>query len=95
MNLHITTGQRVGKPYILTIEDKSVLQEGQTEFQTTQTSPFVNHHDCVSTQAVYDAIKDKAGTLEAPALIASVNAPTHQGRQNVYIENGSLKLITA
>lgn len=93
MLIYITVGV---SPYLLSIEDKSVLLEGQTEFQTTQTSPFVTGYDASCTKIVYDAIVDKVGTIEAPAFhankIIAETAP-YEGRQNCYIENGSLKLV--
>lgn len=92
MNIHITTGQRPNRPFLLSIEDKSILLEGQTEFVSTQTSQFVNNYDCTCTQETYNAIVDKVGTLEAPALIATSSSPVYPDRLNVYIENGSLKL---
>lgn len=92
MNIYITRGNRANRPFLLSCEDKSVLPEGQTEWITTQTSEFVTGFDCVCTREVYDEIIDKVGTLEAPALIANANSPIYQGRTNVYIENGSLKI---
>jgi hypothetical protein len=93
MDIHITVGQRPNKPFLLSVENKAVLPEGQETFETTQTSPFVTHYDCTCTQNTYNQIEDKVGTLEAPALIANANAQPYEGRMNVYIENGSLKIL--
>jgi hypothetical protein len=92
MNAYITTGV---SPFILSIEDKAVIPPGQTEWQTAHTSPFVSGQSVVCTQAVFDQIKDKVGTFNAPALIANSSATPYAGRQNCYIENGSLKLLPA
>ena len=92
MNVKITIG---ASPYLLSIEDKSVIMPGETVFISMHTSPLVTAHELVCTQTVFDAIKDKVGTINAPALIANVNAQQAPNRQNVYIENGSLKLISA
>jgi len=93
MDIHLTVGKRVGKTNILTMEDKSILPEGETEFHSQYDSPLVNTFDCTCTKATYDALIEKVGTLEAPALIASATAPTIDGRINTYIENGSLKIL--
>lgn len=93
MNVYITRGNRTGKPFLLSIEDKSVLLEGQTEFTSTQTSSLVTGFDCTCTQTVFNTLKDKVGTLQAPALIDSVLSQPFDGRMNCYIENGSLKIL--
>lgn len=93
MNIHFTKGNRPNKPFIMSVEDKSILPEGETQFQSQHTSPLVSRYDCVCTQQVYDAIKDNVGTLEAPALIANALSQPYPDRQNVYIENGSLNLL--
>lgn len=93
MDIHFTVGQRPNKPFLLSVENKAILAEGQTEFQTTQTSPLVTHYDCTCTQNTFNQIEDKVGTLEAPALIADANAQPFAGRMNVYIENSSLKIL--
>lgn len=76
------------------IEDKSVLQDGFTEFQTNfSTNPemFIVQ-DILCTQEVFNAVAEKAGTRQAPALIASATDTKVSGRTNVYVENGSLKI---
>lgn len=94
MNVYITRGNRLGKPFLMSIENKELLFEGQTEFQSAYESTRVTGFSCVCTQVVFDAINDNVGTINAPALVESVNSPTFEGRQNVYIENGSLKIIS-
>lgn len=93
MDIHITRGNRPNRPFLLSIENKAELPEGQTEFETQYESDQSTGYDCVCTQTVYNTIKDKVGTLEAPALIANANAQTYPNRPNCYIENGSLKLV--
>lgn len=92
MYAYITKGF---SPYLLSIEDKSVLYPEQTEFQTQHQSQFVTGIDCQCTAAVFNSIKDKVGTMEAPAFFATKAeaeaAPTE--RQNCYLENGSLKIL--
>lgn len=92
MYVYITKGV---SPFLLSIEDKAVLFPGQTEFQTQNDSPFVTGIDCQCTTTVFNSIKDKVGTMEAPAFFANKAeaeaAPTE--RQNCYLENGSLKLL--
>lgn len=92
MYIYFTTGV---SPFLLSIEDKSVIEEGQTEWHTTQTSQFVTGTHAVCTPQVFDAIKDKVGTMQAPALIANASATPVPNRPNVYVENGSLKLLAA
>lgn len=91
MNIYITTGV---SPFILSVENKEVA-EGQAAWQTTQTSPFVTGKHLVCTQEVYDQIKDKVGTIEAPALLANAGAQPYANRLNCYPENGSLKILPA
>lgn len=91
MNVYLTIGV---SPFLLSIEDKSVLLEGQNSFVSQNQSRFVTGHDVTCTKAVFDEIKDLVGTENAPALIADAVAPVHQGRKNCYIENGSLKLVS-
>jgi hypothetical protein len=93
MNIYITVGQRPNRPFLLSLEDRDDLQDGLTEFQTAYSSPFVTGHSLTCSKSVYDAIAENIGTLESPALIGNVNAPIFQNRQNVYIENGALKLL--
>ncbi|WP_337045448.1 hypothetical protein [Emticicia sp. 17c] len=90
MNIYITTGV---SPFILSVEDKAILQEGQTEWQTSQTSPLVTGQHLTCTQAVFNAIKDVVGTMQAPALIANASATPYANRLNCYVENGSLKVL--
>lgn len=90
MDAYITTGV---SPHILSIEDKSVLIGEQTQWTTTQTSPFVTGQHVVCTKQVFDAIKDKVGTMQAPALIANAGATSYPNRLNCYVENGSLKIV--
>lgn len=90
MDIKITVGI---SPYILSVEDKSVLMEGQTQFVSQHNSPLVTAHNLVCTQQVFNQIKDTVGTISAPALIASVNATPVANRVNCYIENGSLKVL--
>lgn len=76
------------------VEDKSVLQEGQTEFVTgysTNPEMFIVK-DLVCTQTVFSSISTKAGTRQAPVLVESATATKVGGRINVYVENGSLKI---
>lgn len=76
------------------IEDKSILQEGQTEFvsnYSTNPEMFIVH-DIVCTQTVFNSVSATAGTRQASVLIDSATAPKVSGRINVYIENGSLKI---
>ena len=89
MNIYITTGV---SPFILSVEDKSIIPEGETEWKTTQTSPFVTGQSLVCQQEVFNQIKDKVGTSQAPALIASATATQYPNRINCYVENGSLKI---
>lgn len=91
MDIHITTGKRNNN--LLSVENKAILADGQTEFQTTQTSPRVNHYDCTCNQSTYNQIAGIVGTIDAPTLIADANAEPVEGRMNVYIENGSLKIL--
>lgn len=93
MNIHITVGQRPGKPHIMSVEDKDDLLEGQETFVSAHTSPFVTPYDCVCTSQVFNSIVDKVGTMEAPALIANSGEIPIVGRMNCYIENGSLKIL--
>lgn len=78
------------------IEDKSILQQGQTEFVSnySQNPEMFIVHDIVCTQAVFNTVVTKAGTRQAPALIDSNTAPRVAGRTNVYVENGSLKIAS-
>lgn len=92
MNIKITVGV---SPYVLSIEDTSIILDGETQFFSQHTSPLVTANNIVCTQAVYDAIKSTVGTMNAPALIANATAAQYPNRQNVYIENGSLKLVSA
>ncbi len=76
-------------------EDKSVLAETQTEFSTaysTNADMFLTK-DVVCTKTVFDEIVNKAGTRQAPVLIESATAQKVSGRLNVYVENGSLKIV--
>lgn len=78
------------------VEDKSILHEGQTEFVSSySTNPdmFIVH-DIVCTQTVFNTVVEKAGTRQAPALIDSNTAPRVDGRTNLYVENGSLKIAS-
>lgn len=78
------------------VEDKSILHEGQTEFVSSySTNPelFIVH-DVVCTQTVFNTVAEKAGTRQAPALIDSSTAPRVAFRTNVYVENGSLKIAS-
>lgn len=93
MNIHITVGQRPSRPFLLSVENKDNILEGETEFVSSQTSPFINHVDCVCTQQVYDSIIDKVGSIQSPALIETATSPVYANRLNVYIENGSLKIV--
>lgn len=92
MDIHIRRGNRAGKPFLTSMEDKSLVQEGE-EFHTQYESDLTTGYDCTCLKATYDAIVDKVGTLEAPALIADANAQPIAGRINTYIENGSLKIL--
>lgn len=94
MNVYITKGF---SPFLLSIEDKSVLMEGQTEFVSQHQSRFVTGTDCTCTVSVFDSIKDIVGTENAPALHANkgvAETAPYTDRLNLYIENGSLKLTS-
>ena len=90
MDVYITLGV---SPFILSIEDKAVIAEGQTEWKSNHTSPLVTGQSLVCTQQVFNQIKDKVGTMQAPALLANSGATPYPNRQNCYTENGSLKLL--
>jgi hypothetical protein len=93
MNIHLRRGNRPNRPFLHSVEDKSELLEGEEVFHSQYESDQTTGIDCVCTQQVFDTIKDIVGTPEAPALIADANAQTYEGRMNVYIENGSLKIL--
>jgi hypothetical protein len=90
MNVYITTSVSNN---LLSVEDKSLPYWWQTQWETINTSPLITGTNAVCTQQVFDAIKDNVGTIHAPALIANSSATPVENRQNVYIENGSLKLL--
>lgn len=90
MNIYFTTGVSGN---LLSIEDKAVPYPWQSQWETIQTSPFVTGTHAVCTQQVFDAIDEKVGTIQAPALIANSSATPVPNRPNVYLENGSLKLL--
>lgn len=76
------------------VEDKSVMPEGQTDFTSnySQNPDMFIVQNVVCTQTVFSQIVAKAGTRQAPALIDSATSQKVAGRINVYIENGSLKI---
>lgn len=78
------------------IEDRSLLNEGQTEFVSNySTNPeLFNVQSGTTTQVIFDAIANKAGTRQAPVLIESNTALRVPNLVNVYIENGSLKIAS-
>lgn len=90
MNVYITTSVSGN---LLSIEDKAVPYWWQTQWETINTSPLVTGTNAVCTQQVFDAIDEKVGTMQAPALIANSSATPVPNRLNVYLENGSLKLL--
>jgi len=90
MNVYITLGV---SPFILSIEDKAVIPDGQTVWESNQTSPLVTGQHLVCTQEVFNQIKDKVGTMQAPALLPNSGATPYPNRQNCHVENGSLKLL--
>lgn len=92
MNVYITRGNRPNKPFLLSVEDKDDVPEGQT-WETAHNSDLVTGTHCVCTKEVFDTIAPIVGTLEAPALIADANAQQYAGRINCYIENNSLKIV--
>lgn len=76
------------------IENKEIVLNEQAGFVSAySTNPdMFLVHDIVCTKAVFDAVATKAGTRQAPALIASATDTKVPNRTNVYIENGSLKI---
>lgn len=78
------------------IEDRSLLNEGQTEFVSNySTNPkLFNIQSATSTQAVFDELLSKAGTRQAPVLIKSNTALRVPNLVNVYVEKGSLKIAS-
>ena len=87
--------KRANKPFCSSIEDKDNLQEGQTEFVSSKsTNPAMfNVQDCICTPEVFEVLSPLAGTMQAPALIASPETAQYVGRVNVYIEAGELKIV--
>jgi hypothetical protein len=94
MNILAIFSKRANKPFMTSLEVIPDTIEGEPEFQSsysTDENRFSLKY-CTITQANYELIKDNAGTLNAPALIDSAESPKFEGRQNVYIQNGSLKI---
>ncbi len=94
MNIYLTKGTRPNKPFLLSVEDKTVIQDGEIEFKTSQTSNLVTGVSCVCTEEVFELIKNNVGTMSAPALLENSTSTPFKDRQNVYIEKGALKIIS-
>jgi hypothetical protein len=94
MNIIAIFSKRTNKEFITSLEVVIEQQEGEPEFQTSfSTNPALfNVKTVTCSQSVYDTIKDLAGTREAPGLIADATAPKYEGRLNVYVQNGALKI---
>lgn len=94
MNILAIFNKRVTKPFVTSLEVIPEPVEGEPAFQSAYSqNPLMFEVKNVScTQAVFDQIKDVAGTTEAPALIADAASPKFDGRLNVYVQNGSLKI---
>lgn len=95
-NILAIFSKRANKPFMSSLEDKDNLPEGQTEFvsQYSQNEVMFNLQNITCTPEVFEALSPLAGTMQAPALIAAANAPVYQGRTNVYIEGGELKIVS-
>jgi hypothetical protein len=77
------------------IEDKSVIVEPATEFksQYSTNENVFNVQNLTCTKEVFEKLQPTAGTMQAPFLLASVDAEKDANRLNVIIENGSLKIV--
>ena len=94
MNILAIFQKRTNKPFMTSLEVITETVEGEPEFQS-QYSQNPNLFDVKvlsCSEEVYESIKELAGTMQAPAIIADAAAQKYDNRINVYIENGSLKI---
>lgn len=80
--------------FMLALEDRTVLLEGQEEFAPSkcQDEELFDHHYIQCTQEVWATLKPITGGRQSPKVIADAEAEQMEGRVNVYIQNGSLKI---
>lgn len=94
MNIFISSAKH--DKLVLCLQNTDELLPGQTEFhpESCQDQNLFDHHELVCTQTVFNTLKPIVGGLQSPALIADALATPVAGRVNVYIQNGSLKIVS-
>lgn len=108
MNILVIFNKRASRPFNTSIEDRDktrtlpVFDPETGETTGTEEKPFVSSYSTDSnrftvksvscSKEVFEKLSLTAGTLEAAALIETASSPQFEGRLNVYIENGSLKI---
>lgn len=109
MNILIIFNKRASKPFNTSIEDRDktisipVIDPETGEISGTEEKPFASSYSTDAnrftvksvscSKEVFEKLNATAGTLEAAALIENAASPQFEGRLNVYVENGSLKIV--
>lgn len=96
-NICLKINKRPNRPFFTSVEDTEQLAEGQSEFvsQYSSNPAMFDTHNVTCSDELFEEIQPKAGTMEAPALIANNAAPQYSNRLNCYITNGELVTVSS